>query len=479
MWRRVAPLLLGGEAGLEANKRPLFPRSLIFLTAPLLVAVFLVACGGSSPSDAGTTPVADAPTSAPSETATALPETPEPLPTSTIPLPTVSPVVGAAEPDGDRILEAVKTFSDTIGPRVAGTENERVAAGLIADWLDQMGYDVRLQQFPIGAEIARTSSLSVDGADSQNVPTLPFANSGSRDVSGRLVYADAGLPEDFPDDTNGAIVLIRRDGVVFFNDKVANAIAAGAAGVIIYNNERGILLGSLANAASVPVVGISMAEGEDLKAALDQGPVMVSMSVGSLSDATSYNVIAEPPGEDCETVTGGHYDSVALGTGASDNGTGTATVLEIAAVMAHNGEMGSNCFVLFGGEELGLLGSQYYVSQLTQDEKDHLKAMINLDMVGVGDDAWWLIGDEALQQQMLGLADDLGIDDAEPGTLIRGLSSDHASFAAAGIPVLMFHRWEDPLLHTPEDVSDRVVPEYLEQAARMGIALLESLDSEG
>ena len=337
-----------------------------------------------------------------------------------------------------------------------------------------------LQAFPIGEEIARQSSLTLDGDDPQTIPTLPFANSGTATAKGRLVYADAGQPEDFPADTKGAIALIRRDGVVFFRDKVANAIAAGAAGVIIYNNEQGILYGNLDTAVSVPVVGISMAKGQELADLVKQGPVTVEMSVGGLSDATSYNVIAQPPGVDqCETITGGHYDSVAAGPGASDNATGTATVLEIAALMAHNGEMGANCFVLFGGEELGLLGSKYYVSQLTQDEKDHIKAMLNLDMVGVGDKAWWLIGTPDLQQQMLGLTGDLGIDDAVPSELIRGLSSDHASFIDAGIPALMFHRWEDPLLHTPQDVSDRVVPRYLEEAARMGVAFLESIDAGG
>jgi aminopeptidase YwaD len=311
------------------------------------------------------------------------------------------------------------------------------------------------------------------------VPTLPFSNSGSGTAAGRLVYADAGLPEDFPADTQGAIVLIKRDGVVFFRDKVANAIAAGAAAIVIYNHEQGILLGDLDTAVTVPVVGISMAEGEDLLTALDEGAVMVEVSVGGLSTATSYNVIATPPGAQCETVTGGHYDSVALGTGASDNASGTATVLEIAAVLAHNGEMGSNCFVLFGGEELGLLGSAHYVSQLTDDEKRRIKAMLNLDMVGVGEEAWWLIGDPALQSQLAALVPELGIDDAVASALVRGLSSDHASFIAAGIPALMLHRWDDPLLHTPQDVSDRIVPEYLEEAARMGIALLQALDAEG
>jgi hypothetical protein len=71
------------------------------------------------------------------------------------------------------------------------------------------------------------------------------------------------------------------------------------------------------------------------------------------------------------------------------------------------------------------------------------------------------------------LADDLDIETTNSN--LQGTSSDHASFLQAGIPALMFHRWQDPLLHTPQDVSGRVKPEYLEEAARMGVALLESL----
>ena len=454
------------------------------VAAFVLASLLAIACSssGAGGGTGGNASVATGSGAPPSETSPAPTVTTEnevdATPTATIPLPDVSPVVGSTEPDGERILEAVRTLSVTIGPRVAGMESERQAAAIIADWLGQMGYDVRLQEFAVGNEIGRSSSLTVEGPDTQTIPTLPFSNSGTASVSGRLVYADAGLPEDFPEDTEGAIVLLRRDGVVFFRDKVANAIDAGAAGVIIYNHEPSILLGSLETAVSVPVVGISMTEGEDLRALLDGGAVTAGVSVGAVSDATSYNVIAEPPGEECETVTGGHYDSVQVAPGASDNASGTATVLEIAAVLAHNGTMGSNCFVLFGSEEIGLVGSAHYVSQLTTEERGRLKAMLNLDMVGVGDQAWWLIGDLELQERTASIADDLGIDDVVPSTLIRGMGSDHASFAQAGIPVLMFHRWEDPLLHTPQDVIDRVNPQYLEEAARMGIALLESLGSE-
>jgi Zn-dependent M28 family amino/carboxypeptidase len=185
--------------------------------------------------------------------------------------------------------------------------------------------------------------------------------------------------------------------------------------------------------------------------------------------------VAKPPGRDCETVSGGHYDSVPQAPGASDNATGTATVIEIAAVVASRGEMGGNCFVLFGGEELGLLGSRAFVEALTPAQRRSLKAMFNYDMVGVGDEGWLLLGSTDLQTRGLGEARALGISGARGGQLPRNTSSDHASFLAAGIPALMLYRLDDPLLHTPQDVSGRVSAELLEEATRLGVAVLESL----
>jgi aminopeptidase YwaD len=391
----------------------------------------------------------------------------------------VSPTAaGHAEPDGQRILADDKYLADTIGPRPAGTQKEQEAADFVADRLRSLGYDVTLQEFSIGTQTGRSSDLSLLTPDAKTLSTLPLANSATADVQGRVVSAGIGRPSDFPPDARGAVVLLQR-GDILFNDKVANAEAAGAIGVIIYNNTPGLFYGTLSADSSIPALAISGEDGGALVNQVAAGGVTAKLSVGALSGDLSHNVIATPPGHDCETVSGGHYDSVPQAPGASDNGTGTATVLEIAAIMAKNGEMGNNCFVLFGGEELGLLGSKYYVSQLDQPAKARLKAMLNFDMVGVGDKAWWLIGSPDLQQRMGTIAKQIGINDTMPSTLIRGLSSDHASFDAAGIPVLMFHRWEDPLLHTPQDVSARVQPNYLEQAAKMGVALLESLNAGG
>ena len=162
---------------MDSSRHSISVSSPFWLPVVALAVALIVACSSGDGEDAPATP-------SPTETSQPATLTPSPTtvteasPTPTVALPSVTPIVGATAPDGDRILEAVKTFSDTVGPRVAGTENERIAAGLIADWLDQMGYEVRLQEFGVGTELGRSSALTLDGPDMQTVPTLPFSISG-------------------------------------------------------------------------------------------------------------------------------------------------------------------------------------------------------------------------------------------------------------------------------------------------------------
>ena len=372
----------------------------------------------------------------------------------------------------------VRLLADDIGPRPAGTDLEKQAADLIADRLSSLGYQVSLQEFSIGRQTGRSSSLAVQSPSPRTITTLPFGNSATAEVEGRLVASGIGRPQEFPSNVRGAIALVER-GELVFAEKVANAAAAGAIGVVIYNNEEGsAFLGGLSDESRIPAVSVSREDGENLLRQAQAGEVRVSMSVGALSGETSYNVVARPPGRECETVSGGHYDSVPQAPGASDNATGTAAVLEIAAVLASRDEMDAHCFVLFGAEELGLIGSRHYVSSLDEAARRRIKAMLNFDMVGVGDEAWLLIGSPELQERMVRLAGQLGIE-TQSGRLGGGMGSDHASFMAAEIPALMFHRYNDPLLHTPQDVSERVTARYLEEADRMGVALLQSFSSGG
>ena len=96
------------------------------------------------------------------------------------------------------------------------------------------------------------------------------------------------------------------------------------------------------------------------------------------------NVIAETPWGDPDNVivVGAHLDSVGVGPGINDNGSGSATILEIAEQMRKVKPRNKVRFMWFGAEEHGLLGSEAYVESLPEAERDKIAAMLNFDMVG-------------------------------------------------------------------------------------------------
>lgn len=432
------------------------------LAWPLFVPVFLflAACSsdgsGSStatPSLSGTEAVASA---TPAATAT-----PEP------------PALAALEPDGERIHAIVEELATGIGPRIAGTSTEKQAADLLAAKLESFGYRVEVQPFTVSREASRESQVELVTPENRTVASIPLTSSVTGTAAGSLVPSGIGRPGEFPSAVSGAIALIER-GELTFQEKVDNAQAAGAAGVIIFNNQPGTFFGSLSSASAVPAVSISQAEGAALLQ-LARSATRIEIDVKDAPETTSYNVVATPPSGRCTTISGGHYDSVPAAPGANDNASGTATVVEIAAVLASQDRMRENCFVLFGAEEIGLLGSKAYVETLSAEQRQDIQLMLNFDMVGFGSEPWYLIGTPSMQDQAEDVAGMLGIETQRQSVASTGGGSDHASFMNAGIPAIFFYRANDPLWHQPGDIADRIDPALLEEAARMGIAMLEAI----
>ncbi len=363
----------------------------------------------------------------------------------------------------------MRALAVEIGPRLAGTEGAVRAAEYIRQQLESFGYAVEEQPFAFSSNYYRQVDLAANGED---VPARVVVSSAEGVVSGQLVFAGSGARDEFPTATTGGVAVADR-GVVTDDTIVSNATAAGAAALLIVSSDpEHVPASELSGASAIPVVTISQDERDRLRQMAEAAPVTIDLLVAGAAGVT-VNVIARDEPGPCETVAGAHYDSVPQSYGASDNATGVATVLEMARAQALRDIPGNQCFVLFGAEELGLFGSAHFVQQLSLAEAEVLVAMLNFDMTGVGD-TWWLIGTPSLVAQADAIAERMGFP-ADPAELPGNTSSDQASFQAAGIDAVMFHRWSDPYLHTPIDTIERVSGHAVVEAARLGLELLVEL----
>jgi photosystem II stability/assembly factor-like uncharacterized protein len=200
---------------------------------------------------------------------------------------------------------------------------------------------------------------------------------------------------------------------------------------------------------------------------------------------------SESPGQ--RIILCAHYDSYTstpdeCAPGADDNATGVAAVLEAARALEGAWTEKSIEFVLFDGEELGLLGSRYFAGALPADSV--YEAVVNLDMLGydnlsdrslviAGRDTDENASDSVLADYIIGTAADLvpGMYPYfAPGEL---LSSDHRSFWDMGIPSVLLIEGKrvelTPRYHTCYDVASAIDYEYLEGCAKVALAAVAGL----
>jgi hypothetical protein len=213
-------------------------------------------------------------------------------------------------------------------------------------------------------------------------PTTPTSSSRSGCTSG-----------DFSGFAQGAIALIQRGGCNF-GVKVLNAQAAGASGVVIFNEgnpgRTAVLSGSLLDASNnpfvptIPVAFTSFATGKSLYDEYQaRTPPHMNLNINVVVDPNrdDWNVIAESKKGDPNhvVVVDAHLDAI-YGAGMLDNASGSATILNIAEQMRKVHPKNKLRFVWFGGEELGLLGSEYYVSHLSPDELGRISYDLDADV---------------------------------------------------------------------------------------------------
>lgn len=217
---------------------------------------------------------------------------------------------------------------------------------------------------------------------------------------------------------------------------------------------------------------------------------------------TQVNVIATLPGSDPDAgmiVVGAHYDSRTVeiddhdtaAPGANDNASGTAVVIELARLMANETPRATIVFAAFSAEEVGKVGSTYFVQQALA-RGDHIRAMIALDTVGntVGPSGEGMIRvfsadpPESASRQLARYADVIGARylpgfevQVQPGIDRPYRYSDHVPFSEAGIPAVRFIEVLEDLNrnHSSLDLPEQLSPAYMQSVGRLALASIANL----
>ncbi|PWI17264.1 peptidase M28 [Streptomyces sp. Act143] len=175
-----------------------------------------------------------------------------------------------------------------------------------------------------------------------------------------------------------------------------------------------------------------------VKAKLDAAGYTTTVQQFTSSGRTGYNLIADWPGGDTNQVvmSGSHLDSVTAGPGINDNGSGSAAVLETALAVSRAGYQPAKHlrFAWWGAEELGLVGSRYYVNNLSSTNRAKISGYLNFDMIGSPNPGYFVYDDDpAIEKTFKDYYAGLGVA-TEIETEGDG-RSDHAPFKNAGVPV--------------------------------------------
>ncbi len=359
-------------------------------------------------------------------------------------------------------------------------------------------------------------------------PEYSYDDYAGLDVKGKIVLVLRHEPQEF--DENSVFA-----GKVFtehaqFASKATNAKMHGAAAVILINdryNHRGEAdqLEQFGRAvgpgdAGIPFVQVKVevaerwfqAAGkslEEIQAGVDKDlhprpfAFPAALEIDAIADLERsirrvHNVEAYLPGQSGEyIVIGAHYDHLGLGEqysmapsqigavhpGADDNASGAAGVVALARWFASQPKPKRGVlFLAFAGEELGLLGSSFYVNHPALPLKDAV-AMINLDMIGRIRDGRVFVGGMGTGSSLKALLEDvvkhydLKIDFSD----VAGYgSSDHTSFTTRQVPVLFFFSGLHGDYHKPSDTWDKITaPEtarLLAMVADVGSRLMEAGD---
>ena len=409
---------------------------------------------------------------------------------------------------GDPLMWADFQALCDLGGRLAGSPSEAAALAFARQRLAAVpGAKVRDDPVDYPGWRFRTAQLT-DATTDVPFPCTPLL--GTAPAAGLVAEVlDLGLGrrEDFErhaSSIRGRIVMVRHEypfatGHVHRRVKLALAQQMGAAGFLIAHPEAGVgpVSGSSGRngGAGIPALGIGAETADALRRLPDGTLPTVRMVIdGEDHPARTSMLIADLPGRGPDwVVVSAHIDGHPLGESAIDNATGVAVALALARLLAPRV---SECprglrICLFSAEEWGLVGSRLWLERMDPAARRSMVLNLNLDSVGGASgltaltsgferlDAWVrdtaALAGEASGQRGPSISARAGLPLATHLPLMA--NSDHANFAAHGIPALrLIAGFNAPdsnlrLLLTAADTRNKVRPGELEQALRLATTL--------
>ncbi|MFN0255696.1 M28 family peptidase [Pedobacter ureilyticus] len=356
----------------------------------------------------------------------------------------------------------LKNATEKIGHRLTGSANGAKAEEFAYNLFKSYGYDVKYQPFEVESWDRETLSVKV-GSDKNALTTVKavtLAHSPVKaNVTGEIVDVGNGLEADYQplkDKVKGKIALIyigvlpgspAGTSSLHRSEKTAIATKYGAIGVIIINQVKGgVLLTGTASVTGklipIPAVCIGLEDGMALKAKLKSATEFAQIEMTNFSGMIkARNVIATLKGTTLpneKIVVGGHLDSWDLATGAIDNGIGSFSIIDMARTFKKLKLQTKRTveFVMFMGEEQGLLGSKAYVAQALKNKSlDQVRFMLNYDMTN--DPKGFSTSRKEMEPLFKGWGADVAKIDTGFKNLFHagaGLHSDHQPFMLEGVP---------------------------------------------
>lgn len=414
--------------------------------------------------------------------------------------------LGQAALESDLAYEITESLTVEVGPRLAGTPQEARARDWAVQTLEELGFaNVRVEDFELDLWTRGRSiyeEVAISAPYPQELYAISLGGAAATPEGGleaEIVYFDSYdsfLASDASEDAlDGKLVFIndrmvasrtgegygwanrkRRDGWVLAEDRGAVGLLIRSVGTSTNRfAHTGMMSFPDGRQPEIPVLAVSAPDADQIERLNERGEtVRITMRTyaGWRGQSMSGNVIAEIVGSEAPDeviIIGAHLDSWDTATGALDDGAGVGIVTAAAKLIADSGHQPRRTIrvVLFGAEEVGLVGARAYARARMED------GTIGNHIIGSESDfgareVWRMrsnVGEHALPEiaaihrelQALGIV---------PGDNEGGGGPDMIPLQYLGVPMVRLEQNGEDYFefhHTPNDTFDKIVPEEMAQ----------------